>query len=476
MAKKASINYKNYTTYASAPISSAPCVGAANILVIPVWFTDSGNYIASSNKENVRSDIQAAYFGTNEQTGWRSVKTFYEEESHGALTFTGTVSEWYSCGKASSYYDTDSSLTCDLVVTASDWYFSNHSDSRKNYDKDGDGYLDSVMLIYGAPDYGSLEDESRDNLWAYCFWIQDQSVKSVSSPGANVFFWASYDFMYNSSKAYQRTGKSYYGGGDTTYCSLDTHTYIHEMGHVFGLEDYYDYSGQYNPAGGFSMQDNNVGSHDPFSSYALGWGKAYIPTETTTINLKPFQDTGEMILLSPNPDSNNSPFAEYLLLEYYTPTGLNKFDSDHQYREGYQYPKGPNIRGIRVWHVDARLAKYSSGSYALTSNPPSNYNRVTMAMSNSYQGGDLGSSTDYLSPLGSSCYNMNILQLIRNDNSATYKPTQNFKSTDVFRSGSSFTMNQVKNQFVKPGGKLNSNVDLGFSFTVNALRRNNYGH
>ncbi len=89
-------------------------------------------------------------------------------------------------------------------------------------------------------------------------------------------------------------------------------------------------------------------------------------------------------------------------------------------------------------------------------------------MSNSYQGGNLGSDTDYLSPLGSSYYNMNILQLIRNDNSATYKPTQNFKSTDVFRSGSSFTMNQVKNQFVKTG-KLNSNVDLGFSFTVNAL-------
>ncbi len=84
MAKKASYNYKHFTKYNAYQISSAPCVGAANILVIPVWFTDSGNYIASSNRENVRSDIQAAYFGTNEQTGWRSVKTFYEEESHGA--------------------------------------------------------------------------------------------------------------------------------------------------------------------------------------------------------------------------------------------------------------------------------------------------------------------------------------------------------------------------------------------------------
>lgn len=476
MAKKASYNYKHYTKYNASAISSAPCVGSANILVIPVWFTDSGNYIASSNKENVRSDIQAAYFGTNEETGWRSVKTFYEEESHGSLTFTGKVSEWYSCGKASTYYNTDSSLTSDLVVTASDWYFNNHSDARTNYDKDGDGYLDSVMLIYGAPDYGSLNDNSRSNLWAYCFWIQDPNVQSTSKPGANVFFWASYDFMYNSSKAYQRTGKSYYGGGDTTYCSLDTHTFIHEMGHVFGLEDYYDYSGQHSPAAGFSMQDNNVGSHDPFSSYALGWGKAYIPAETTTINLKPFQDTGEMILLSPNPDSNNSPFAEYLLLEYYTPTGLNRFDSDHQYREGYQYPQGPNTRGIRLWHVDARLAKYNSynGSLSITSNPPGQYNKVTMVNSNTYLGNGVTADSGYLSPLGSEYYNFNILQMIRNTASLSEDNylNNNLRSNDLFKAGATFSMSTYKYQFAKTG-KLNSNTNLGFTFTVNTLTSDN---
>ena len=110
------------------------------------------------------------------------------------------------------------------MTTASNWYFSNHSDARTNYDKDGDGYLDSVMLIYGAPDYLTAEN-SNTNLWAYCYWIQNSSAQNASNPGANVFFWASYDFMYSSTKAYQRTGKSNYGGGDTSYCSLDTHTY-----------------------------------------------------------------------------------------------------------------------------------------------------------------------------------------------------------------------------------------------------------
>ena len=327
------------------------------------------------------------------------------------------------------------------------------------------------MLIYGAPDYGSA-DNSNTNLWAYCFWIQKSNVQNTSNPGANVFFWASYDFMYSSTKAYQRTGKSYYGGGDTSYCSLDTHTYIHEMGHVFGLEDYYDYSDQHNPGAGFSMQDNNVGSHDPFSSYALGWGKAYIPTSTTTIYLKPFQDTGEMILLSPNPDSNNSPFAEYLLLEFYTPTGLNKFDCDHQYNYGYDYPQGPNTRGIRLWHVDARLLKYDTynGSLSLTTNPPSKYNLVTMLNSNTYYGNGVDEDSGYLSPFGSEYYNLNILQMIRNNTSSNQDNylNNNIKSSDLFKTGATFSMSTYKYQFVK-NGKLNTNVDLGFTFTVNTI-------
>ena len=318
-AKKASCNYMDVVENSAYPISSTPCVGAANILVIPVWFTNSSNFIRSSTyKANVKSDIETAYFGTNNETGWRSVKTYYEEESHGALTLTGKVSDWYECGKAYSYYaqDADTSKTISLIDDATNWYFqTNTSDKRKNYDKDGDGYLDGVMVIYAAPDYVASSTDSNDNLWAYCFWAQEPNNQNPSNPGLNAFFWASYDFMYGNNST-KRAGSSYQGG-DTSYCNVDAHTYIHEMGHMFGLDDYYDYSdNKYTPAGSFSMQDCNVGSHDPFSCYALGWGKAYVPTESMTINLKPFVSSGEMILLSPSFNSYNSPFDEYLLLEF----------------------------------------------------------------------------------------------------------------------------------------------------------------
>ena len=475
-AKKANSTYMDYIENNVYPISSTPCVGSARILVIPVWFTDSSTFIKSStNKANVKSDIETAYFGTNDATGWRSVRTYYEEESFQNLSITGTVSDWYECNYSYSRFtkDDDTSKTVSLIQEATDWYFRTHSsENRRNYDCDHDGYLDGVMVIYGAPDYGTWGRDSYDNLWAYCFWTQDYQSCNPNTPGVNAFFWASYDFMYGSNTVSKRAGSSY-AGGDTTYCTLDAHTYIHEMGHMFGLDDYYDYSSNgYSPAGSFSMQDANVGGHDPFSSYALGWGKAYVPTESMTIELKPFATSGEMILLSPSYNSYKSPFDEYLLIEYYTPTGLNKFDTDHPYRSGYSYPTGSKQSGIRLWHVDARLAYTSTGTFSsskITTNPSISNNWVTLAMTNTSN--DKSIDEQYLSPLGSDFYNYNLLQMIRNSTSATYKAKDNMSSNTLFKAGDSFSMGTYGRQFVNTG-KLDTNKDLGFTFTVDAINSN----
>ena len=465
--------YEDFAEHNAYPISVTPAQGNVKLLVIPVWFSDSTSFIATSSRDKVRSDIQTAYFGSASDAGWHSVKSYYETESHGALTLTGTVSEWYEPGSSYKTYRTDSEATLNLVKSATNWYFSNHSDIRRNYDADSNGYLDGVMLIYAAPDYDALGNESYDNLWAYCYWTQDYENQNVSNPVPNAYFWASYDFMYGRNDVLSRTGKTTnYYSGDTRYCNLDTHTYIHEMGHMFGLDDYYDYSGQYHPAGAFSMQDHNIGGHDPYSSLALGWGKAYIPTETMTLKLKPFAETGEMILLSPSWNSYGSPFDEYLILEYYTATGLNELDSHHAYQDGY--PTGSTVSGIRLWHVDARLLYaniYTDSDFSatkITTNPDmGSQNGVTHMMSNTYWKNEEGID-DYVSPLGQSYANYNLLQLIRNNTTATYKPTDFFNKNALFGQGSYFSMADYSRQFVKTG-KLNSNKDLGFSFTVERL-------
>lgn len=469
-------SYKTYASYSAYELDYSPSVGETKLLIIPVWFKDSSTFINESKKETIRQDIQKAYLGTSQDTGWASVKTFYEAESMGRLKVEGTVSNWYEINESYMNYapsENGQSKTESLVKEATSWYFlKNPNDSRKNYDRDGNGYLDGVMLIYAAPDYVSYgKAQGRDsaqygNLWAYCYWIQDKRAKSVASPGANVFFWASYDFMYSSVKAYQATGKSNYGKGNNDHCYPDPHTYIHEMGHVFGLDDYYDYGdNKYCPAGGFSMQDYNVGGHEAFSSLALGWTDPYIPTSSCEITINAFEKDHDAILLTPEWNAYGSPFDEYLLLELYTPEGLNALDATYKY-EGIS---GPRATGIRLWHVDARLLAcnkinktgddYIYDAANLTSNPTSGTYGVVSCFTNSYE------DPSYSTILGSDYDDYDLLHLIRNNTSTSLRTKDAIKDADLFGNGSSFLMSRFARQFPNQS-KLNSNKSLGWSFSV----------
>ena len=464
---KTTIN-QTYTEFSTKGYSGSydeicPTKGNVKLLVLPIWFTDSDTYLTNSTyKANVREDIGKAYLGTNVETGWRSVKTFYEEESQGAVTITGTVADWYECGLSSSYMAADGNSavrTKQLVTDATQAYFTAHSsDSRKNYDSDNDGYIDGVMLIYGAPDYASkgihdgipYDSIEENNLWAYKFATGNS--RNGENPSANIFFWASYDFMYGSAQSVSRTGLDYHGG-DTSNCTIDTHTYIHEMGHVFGLDDYYDYGSHgYTPAGQFSMQDENVGAHDAFSVMAYGWANPYIPLKSCTITISDFQSSHDMVLLTPEWNGYDSAFDEYLLLELFTPTGLNKFDCDNKYSSRVQ---GPNEVGIRLWHVDARLYSYSKSR--ITSNVNDGY--VYLYNSNTYDGGREGNEPEN-----------NLLQLIHNNTTLGHKNQTALSNESLFQQGDSFTINTYKKQFVNGSvGNLNNGTAFKWSFTVDAM-------
>lgn len=457
--------YDDYATNNAYDLDNCPLEGSPKLLIIPVWFSDSSTFITSSKKESVRSDIQKAYLGSNTDTGWRSVKTFYEEESQGKLTLTGTVTDWYETNASYLTYGPEESggdETVDLVTNASNWYFNKHtSDKRSNYDTNNDGHLDGVMLIYAAPDqqaFNKSDDSNYDNLWAYCYWLQNNDA-STSKPTPNVFFWASYDFMYGSTNASSRTGSSYYNG-DTSHCTIDAHTFIHEMGHVLGADDYYDYGQQYTPAGSFSMQDANVGGHDPYSVMAYGWASPYIPTKSMTLTIGDFQSTHDLILLANH--SVNSPFDEYLLIELYTPTGLNEFDSTYHYSGNY--PQGPSTPGIRLWHVDARLMRaISDTSWSTDLYTDPTVGLVNHAFANSYSGNYV---TEYTGVSNAKYYNL--LQLIRNNTSTTYKPTDELSSSALFKQGNTFTMSSYNKQFVG-GSNMNNGSALGWSFKIISL-------
>ena len=81
-------------------------------------------------------------------------------------------------------------------------------------------------------------------------------------------------------------------------------------------------------------------------------------------------------------------------------------------------------------------------------------------MSNTY------SNVGNASVLGSSYYDYNLLQFIRNDTSMTYRPRGSSITNDtMFKDGDSFDMTSFGGQFKKTG-KLNSGLSLGWSFSV----------
>ena len=303
--------YKDYSNSNVYAICAAPTKGNAKLLVVPVWFTDSRQYIDVEKRDVVKQDIYNSYFGSEQTTGWESVSSYYKKDSFNNINLTGTVSDWYEINKSStSYYSDNDGRTNALVKSASDWYFTNHpEEKRTDYDCDKDGYLDGVMLIYAAPDHVSMDKSAAGNLWAYCYWIQNKKVKDVNNPGANVYFWASYDFMYSKGTATELRVGSPYGRGDQSHCLIDAHCYIHEMGHVFGAYDYYDYNKVSQPAAGFSMQDNNVGAHDPFTRFAYGWVKPYVPQKrSNTVTISTIESSGDLVLLAYE-GYNGSPFG-----------------------------------------------------------------------------------------------------------------------------------------------------------------------
>ena len=436
-------------------------------LIVPVWFTDSSTYISASKKSLIKEDIEKAYLGTNEETGWRSVKTFYEEEGRGRYTLSGFVTDWFECNLRTRTFYSDAfgpTKVESLVKSAVSWYKTTYGVSNmRGFDADSNGYIDSVILIYGAPDYAALNDYNASNLWAYTSWLCDEKTRSYEDPGANAYFWASYDFMYGANHPHCNN----YCTGDTRFCKIDTHTYIHEFGHVLGLNDYYDYSGQYSPAGGFSMQDENIGSHDPYSLLTYGFVDPYIVTDETTITINDFQSSGDVVLLANKPV--NSPFDEYILLELYTPTGLNEFDCLHSYCEARV--QGPSEPGIRIWHVDGRLIYAANendiNEKQITTNPLIEGYKVWNMMSNTYYS---YTNPNGGSPLGRSYMNYNELQLIRNDKTTTYTTNEQFSSSCLFKQGDTFSLKLFSKQFVQ---KFYMNDGTLFPFNVEITKIEN---
>ena len=328
-----------------------PSTGEVNVLVLPILVPEYDeidiNNDKVDDKAKVKEDIEAIFFGDpdeDERLKFGSVASFYEESSCGKLHLSGTVADWFNVEEELGYTkatEITSDVTTEIMEAALADYRKSQSDNLKSFDSDEDGFIDGVWLVYSAPDYtNGGPNLSDNNFWAYTSWANQDSDGDKDEPVANVYGWASYDFMYE--------------GYETS--SLDSHTFIHETGHFLGLQDYYSTDGNpsYSPLGKVDMMDNNIIDHNSFTKMLLGWTKPYLVYGNAEINLKSMQNENACIVLQ-NDDAEVTnkfnPFSEYILIEFYTNEGLNEIDSFQKY-ENVLAPQG---KGVRIYHIDKRL-------------------------------------------------------------------------------------------------------------------------
>ena len=330
--------------------STATREDPANVLVIPVEFSDvtfDDAYNSSDGETKIKDELEIAFNGTSEETNyWESVSSYFEKSSFGNLYLNFDIGEVVTLSYATSDLLEDNVGIASVINSAFNTYKRENEDiDYTRYDYDKDGIIDSVWLIYSAPDYitdPSYEGQDGD-FWAFVTSFTNP-VSNLSSPGIGTFGWASYDFMYQKEDG-----------------QIDAHTYIHETGHLMGLNDYYDYTYMSEPLGMYDMQDCNVGDHNVWTKAALGWINPIIIDTSKNIpakvHLNPREDGGAIFITN---GYSKTAFDEFLVLELYTPNGLNELDSTYEYSDGYGLM--PKESGVKMYHVDARLISgYQAG-------------------------------------------------------------------------------------------------------------------
>lgn len=513
------ITLREVTHLGEGMCNPAPTTGNTRVLVIPIEFTDYpadeiGKYYNAETAGSVAvkhtadaathgrgaeeaiTDIEHTYFGNPEDTTWHSLASYYRSASYGKLNFNGVVVPWWT--KAYVNSETLTPVTtvefadgggtarglCNQIVDdiAENKYFMFHGEdgnaftSKREFlqyfDSDHDGYIDLVEMVYSAPfqcDKGTsslTQEQFNDIFWAYCGVTSNK--ENPTNPKLGKWAWQSYYTMVEGGKQVGNDWRLWtcqeIADGDA---KVDAHTIIHETGHGLGLPDYYNTDGRQDgvTSGCVDMMAYNVGDHNSHSKSLLGWVNPTVVTGPTEVELKSFTKTGDCIYLPYRgyyDDGNeidkkykNTFSTEYIAIELMTPTGVNELDSTHSYMNSY--PQVPTIPGIKIYHVDSRIAikdysvyPYKFVSYTTSIVNVSGTNFVTYAHTNS-------PSTTVKKSDGSG-YCFQLQYLYKNIGAGCITNDSLYQQGDVVFSG------DLYGDFV-----MNSGKKLGYKVTIKSL-------
>lgn len=270
------------------------------ILVIPIQFTDTEASISTSELEDM-------FFGE------QSLASYFEEQSYGALTLTGTVlPTWYTLSDTMGYYGDDYEANVeDMIIEAIEAADADIDFSQ--YDANDDGIVDGLFVVHaGDPDENG--GGNNEEIWSHYF-----SISAVTVDGVKVI--------------------DYETVSETSPIGI----IAHEFGHYLGLPDMYDTTPDDGTSKGtaewsimgYGGYMDEPGSFDPWSKGYLSW-----------LNENSYEEIESNDYFSIVEDSSTTGIRYYAVPV--SSTELFFIENRHT----AEIMNGDDAGGILIWHVD----------------------------------------------------------------------------------------------------------------------------
>ena len=337
----------------TGPIGS---IGDRRILTILIDFPDEN---ADLSVDLVRQGI-VGDGGPNADDffPFDSVRNYYRRASQGKLELGGDVEGWVRMdGDREEYkpvYHVSDSPSERLVKDQKALLDIFREAMAKiddvvdfgEYDNDNDGDIDGIVFVYAGEPEGW-----GDFFWAYrwTFFIPEALQADAKFDGKRI---EQFVFQFVEERE----------NGD-----YENRTLVHEVGHLLGLNDYYDYCTSQHfqmdlcpasvddpgPDGGvgkLDMMDGNWGNHNAYSRWLMDWiAPEIVGTGTHEFEIRASGEDGpadnglvDAVAIFPNLDTTfdaNAPGKEMFIVEYRNGVGNDTLI--------------PGDGGVVIWHLAA---------------------------------------------------------------------------------------------------------------------------
>lgn len=418
--------------------------GDLNVVVVPICFEDQKELVSEDKLNNIKKALGRVTDGntTNiyapDDQNEYSLSDYFDNVSLGQQKITSYVTDWYVV-KGQYFIDKrEEAPTSKDIENISKWLKDNYPELGSEYDVDGDGYYDSVIILCASPDE-EITYFTRNTYGGAACRAEAYGSENVKKDMTSINRYV----LINEFMLYEN--EDIYSG------IMDTNILIHEMSHGYGLIDYYDVlSTGIDAVGFYDMQSENAGDWNSYSKFSVGWVTPTVVTpaqiekeKTIDISIGSAATTGDCIVIPTEKyvdgDGIVSPFAEYIMIDYYTPDGVNKKDS---VRFGID-----NTKGVRIYHIDSRMIKRE----LYDSNHKNYYTIGSEVCNNAYD-----AAGKYM------------VELIQKPGVNTFTDLDNLNvmltKDDLFYTGDVFSMDKHSSFFIN--GKMDDGSDINYEIEI----------